>query len=366
MVYATNLTLTVVSPTRIDLSWVESGGPSTITRIERSLDNVTWAALALYHYGLPEWQDDTCTPETCYWYRIRLYAPLAGWGPYCLPECATTTEILDTQDLTETVTPGETIIRILTHGTTVPGILYGSYLTDEVVPVDSLTTGVGHRTGLAGWLSDVVTVAETIVGVLTKVGPPYVYGLSVTDHIIPVEAFNGSTGSVKILVLIDNPIVLEPSAGKLAQRVRSFIDNGEPTDHDLTYVFWPEDLAVEIERLIIGRADNHLYWLETSNPAGYWTSKDIDFGGPGVDKTLSEIVFWGIPPTPITVTVSVSLDGGDTWVWSEAVVLDRSRSGIAHPWLTGETFRVRFAANGLHLSGFQAAAMPRGREVPRP
>jgi hypothetical protein len=139
----------------------------------------------------------------------------------------------------------------------------------------------------------------------------------------------------------------------------------EPTE-TVAFLVWSDHLNAGEECLLVARSDNHLYLLAPSNPAGRWETRDIDFGVPGVDKTLDRIVFWGKPTTPIDITVWVSLDGGVTWIWSETVTLDRTRSAIVHPWLSGEQFRIRFSAAGLQLSGYQADAAPRGREGPNP
>lgn len=338
MVYATSLTLTIVSPTRIDLHWIEVGGPSTIAQVERSPDSATWAPLGLVYYGLATFADTTCSPETSYWYRIRLYEPSAGWGPYCLPECGVTTALLDTTACTDVVTPSETFAAVLTQND--PAV-FGLSPSDAIVPTEILV-----KVHVPGG-STLHPVAK--------------------DRVWPVEIF--TYGFLRTLALSDHPTPGEifPTAPVTHHaKSKALADVVYPDDLEITSHLWSNDTNAGTDILLVGRSDNRLYLFTTSNPVGYWTSRDIDFGLPGAEKTLTEIVFWGVPLAPLTVTVSVSLDGGDTWAWSEVVTLDRARSGIAYPWLTGEQFRVRFGAAGLQLSGFQLNAKPRSREAPRP
>ena len=136
-----------------------------------------------------------------------------------------------------------------------------------------------------------------------------------------------------------------------------------PTE-SFAYVQQGEEIINGPDTLLAWDADRQMREFATSNPWSYWDTKDIDFGFPGVEKTAAKIVFWGKPSVPIAVTVSISVDGGISWIWSETVAIDRATTGIVHPWVTGERFRIRFEANGLALSGFHFTAVPRGQEGP--
>lgn len=344
MVYVSFLKLTVVSPTRIDLAWINRvtyvGGTPTITKVERSLDNVVWAPLALLYFAPIAYSDLTCTKNTSYWYRIALYDPIGGWGPYCASVCATTTTPILAQALLDVVTPVEILTAKLNGAPVTLYPVYGLSLVEVVVPTEALAK-VSTGLGLFPLIRDLVVPIELLVLHLALKKT-----LALGDVSTPVEAFPFN-------------YFYHSNVKQLAEGI---VTPGET----IGFMLWADYLAAGEELLLVARADDHLYLFAPSNPAGSWETKDIDFGLPGTEKTLSEIVFWGKSTVPLAVTVSVSLDGGDTWDWSETVTLDRARSGIVYPWLTGEQFRIRFGAAALQISGFQAAALPRGREGPRP
>jgi len=344
MIYATHLALTVFSPTRIDLAWGVVGGPATITQIERSLDNITWAPLTIYYYGLPSFSDTTCSPETSYWYRVRLYETIAGWGPYCAAECAITTELLVAHGELETVVPTEGLAFVFTPHN--PAVL-GLTLYTTVIPVESFTkvyTPWNHSTVTLP--IEVVSPVENLLALKRHYLTPKV----LTDVCTPQD-------KTVVKVNADTKLFTETKVAPIETLTLAFVLNETAYTQDVLVTSIP---AYNDD----GHGISPLHPFVTSNPWGYWDSKDIDFGFPGVEKTASKVVFWGNPAAPLQVTVSISIDSGETWAWSETVTLERGKLGIVHPWVTGETSRLRFAAYGLALSGFHFTAVPRGSEGP--
>lgn len=72
--YPSGLSLTVISDTRIDLSWTNNGDTDYDgVSIERSTDGVTYAEIDTDVAGSTTYNDTTCTAGTLYYYRIRYY-----------------------------------------------------------------------------------------------------------------------------------------------------------------------------------------------------------------------------------------------------------------------------------------------------
>ena len=72
--YPSLLTATVISSTRIDLSWTNNGvADYTGVSIERSTDGVTYAEIDTAAAGATTYSDTTCVAGTLYYYRVRYY-----------------------------------------------------------------------------------------------------------------------------------------------------------------------------------------------------------------------------------------------------------------------------------------------------
>jgi len=93
---------------------------------------------------------------------------------------------------------------------------------------------------------------------------------------------------------------------------------------------------------------------------GTYDTDDLDFGAPGVDKTLDEIWFGCDKETPTTISVYVSTDGGVTWTYLGQDITQTGILGNISCWVTAEKFRIRFQAPGLSLNYINATAIPRG------
>jgi large repetitive protein len=71
---------TVVSPTRIDLSWPPVNG-STSYVLERSPDNASWAQIATPTAAAATYSDTTVTPATGYYYRLEVVTAAGTSAP---------------------------------------------------------------------------------------------------------------------------------------------------------------------------------------------------------------------------------------------------------------------------------------------
>lgn len=104
--------------------------------------------------------------------------------------------------------------------------------------------------------------------------------------------------------------------------------------------------------------DNGIYTFRTGQPVGYFDTPEIDFSVPGKEKTLEEIQFELQSSTPHTVSVYVSLNGGQTWVYVGQDTIQAGKKGFVHPWLTAESFIVRFHGTALYLFSYGLYAIP--------
>jgi len=179
-----------------------------------------------------------------------------------------------------------------------------------------------------------------------------------TDVISPNEVLQA--GYLAALCLTE---LVDPLEEFLAVKLfwKELLESGSPTESLNLYKSSPFLLSESM--ILVARADNKLYPFRVGAPVGIYDTKDLFFGFPGMEKTLCEIRLWGAPPhAPVTVTVIVSTDSGATWKLVNSVLLDNANTSIVFPWITGEKFRIRFSAAGLHLSGYAAYALPRSKE----
>ena len=69
----TNLTATATASDTIVLAWTDNSADETGFRIERSTDGVTFTEIHVTAADVVSWDDDTCAPNTRYYYRVRAY-----------------------------------------------------------------------------------------------------------------------------------------------------------------------------------------------------------------------------------------------------------------------------------------------------
>ena len=75
----TDLTATVVSPTRIDLSWTDNCDQETGFAIERSPDGVSdWVQIGTVASNVTSYSDSGVVPESAYYYRVQAYNDLGA------------------------------------------------------------------------------------------------------------------------------------------------------------------------------------------------------------------------------------------------------------------------------------------------
>jgi uncharacterized protein (TIGR02145 family) len=89
----TNLSATVVSRSLINLAWNDNSNNETGFKIERSLNNSTWAEIATVVSNVTTYQNTDLTASTTYYYRARAYNS-AGNSTYSLTASATTLSIV--------------------------------------------------------------------------------------------------------------------------------------------------------------------------------------------------------------------------------------------------------------------------------
>jgi len=186
---------------------------------------------------------------------------------------------------------------------------------------------------------------------------PSAYTKTLADAVTPTEALAVNFYSTEECKEVITPVETLTLQKLFAKTWGELVT---PIESLSFYKSTPAVLSEEL--LLVARADHKLYSFMVGAPVGSWDSSDITFDFPGMEKTLSEIRFWGEPESAITVAVSVSVDSGNTWTNISSVLLDSARSAVVFPWMTAEKFRIRFQATGLYLSGYAAYALPRSRE----
>lgn len=109
--------------------------------------------------------------------------------------------------------------------------------------------------------------------------------------------------------------------------------------------------------ILVGVATSHIISeFRTGNPIGYFDTPEVDFQLPGIDKTLEEVQFFCQSLTPYTISVYVSIDGGLNWIYIGQDSVSFGKKGFVHPWLTAESFIVRFYGTGLYLFSYNLLA----------
>lgn len=129
------------------------------------------------------------------------------------------------------------------------------------------------------------------------------------------------------------------------------IENTPPIESFLIEKFTP--LATQAAAFLVATSTDHKIWdFRTGIPTGYVDTPEVDFGLVGIDKTLEEIHFESHGATPRSIDVFVSADGGKTWIYIGQDSIYAGKKGFVHPWLTAESFVVRFYGTALYLFSY--------------
>ena len=135
-----------------------------------------------------------------------------------------------------------------------------------------------------------------------------------------------------------------------------------PIESFLIQVFTPPVSLAAI--IYVGTSTDHkISSFFTGVQLGHFDTPEVDFNTPGRDKTLDEIQFAAQTTTPHTVAVYVSLNGGVTWIYVGQDTIYKGKTGFVHPWLTAESFIVRFYGTALHLFSYGLFAVPSGMQI---
>lgn len=122
-------------------------------------------------------------------------------------------------------------------------------------------------------------------------------------------------------------------------------------------------LATNEEKLLAGKTDTKLYEFGAGTATGVYDTPDLDFGQPGMAKTLDLVAVTSSAAAPHTVSLYVSVDGGAIYTRISAFVVQTGITGYFYPWITGEKFRLRFQGAGMYLDTIRAQAIPRGKDI---
>jgi len=109
--------------------------------------------------------------------------------------------------------------------------------------------------------------------------------------------------------------------------------------------------------------DHKIQTFHTGVAFGHFDTPEVDFGQPGMQKTLTEIQFETHISTPHTINVYVSVDGARTWIPIGQDSVSVGKTGFVHPWITAEHFIVRFYGTALHLFSYSLYAVPSGSHI---
>ena len=116
--------------------------------------------------------------------------------------------------------------------------------------------------------------------------------------------------------------------------------------------------------VLVGTSSDHkLLTFRTGTPVGAYDTPEVDFGLPGVENTLCEVQFESHAATPHVVSVYVSVDSGNTWIYLGQDTSYSGKKGFVHPWITSESFIVRFHGTALHLFSYALFAAPGSPQI---
>jgi hypothetical protein len=206
----------------------------------------------------------------------------------------------------------------------------------------------------------------TLAGTYTLRLEAYVQSAYIAPTYYPAEVHYGNillTADTGVSYDIHIDDVVTPTEGfEIADLARHIEDVATPVE-GFSIV---RAVAVAAQRPILVVATNNahqIFTFESGAPLGYFRTPQIDFGLPGIDKTLDEILVLSNSPTPINVNVYVSVDSGKTFDFISAVSIQRGVTGYVHPWITTESFILEFSGLGLHIFSYAAYARPSGPDT---
>lgn len=123
-----------------------------------------------------------------------------------------------------------------------------------------------------------------------------------------------------------------------------------------------EPVVLQEEQLLAFLDSKDVQAFELGAALGRYDTDDLDFGYPGVDKTLDEVRFWSERTEPHTVGVYVSPNSGTTWTLVGQATVCVGVEGVVFCWVTAEKHRIRFEGESLYLTSYLAYAVLRGRK----
>lgn len=119
-----SLTATAVSTSQINLAWADNTSNETGFRIERSLDNSTWAEIATVGANVTSFSNTGLNPSTLYYYRVRAWNAV-GNSEYSNTASSTTQAVvnihvgdLDQLSALTSKTRWQTTVTIAVHNPT--------------------------------------------------------------------------------------------------------------------------------------------------------------------------------------------------------------------------------------------------------
>ena len=115
--------------------------------------------------------------------------------------------------------------------------------------------------------------------------------------------------------------------------------------------------------LVATASDHKVYTFRTGTPVGAYDTPEVDFGLPGVEHTLNEIQFESQSLTPHVISAYVSIDSGRTWIYIGQDTAYVGKKGFIHPWITSESFIVRFYGTALSLFSYALFALPGSPQI---
>ena len=94
----------------------------------------------------------------------------------------------------------------------------------------------------------------------------------------------------------------------------------------------------------------------------YWESKDFDLDRPDIDKTFSRLILYHeTSHAPVTVTIGISTDSGDTWSQQDITMRSGYTETFVDFFITGNQMRFSIKNDeGFYISGFSVKILPRG------
>jgi len=123
---------------------------------------------------------------------------------------------------------------------------------------------------------------------------------------------------------------------------------------------WFQPLTQYQPKVLVFQTNKKAYNFQPGSPEGTYDTDDLDLGAPGALKTLDEVTIETESDTLITIALWVSVDAGTSWVYVSQITIQAGQVGHFWPWISGETFRLRFTGAGLDFSRYTVYGIQRG------